>query len=50
MVTCVSGTVAAGPEGTDVWATEHGYAAVTPLRAGELYAATFAAWKDKMPR
>jgi 5'-nucleotidase len=26
---------AAGPEGTDVWAVEHGYVSVTPLRVGE---------------
>jgi 5'-nucleotidase len=32
-------------EGTDVWATEHGYAAVTPLRAGEFDAKTFDAWQ-----
>ena len=28
-------------EGTDVWAVEHGFAAVTPLRAGEFDPATF---------
>src|SRR4051794_16751282 len=39
-----------GPEGTDVWATEHGFAAVTPLRAGEFDAQTFEAWKGKLPR
>jgi broad specificity polyphosphatase/5'/3'-nucleotidase SurE len=39
-----------GPEGTDVWATEHGYAAITPLRAGEFDAVTFEAWQGKMPR
>lgn len=38
------------PEGTDVWATERGYVAVTPLRVGEFDAATFEAWKGKMPR
>jgi 5'-nucleotidase len=32
-------------EGTDVWATEHGYAAVTPLRAGEFDAKTYDAWR-----
>ena len=35
-----------GPEGTDVWAVEHGFVAVTPLRAGEFDAAAFEAWKD----
>ena len=39
-----------GPEGTDVWATEHGYAAVTPLRASEFDATTFEAWQAKLPR
>ncbi len=34
------------PEGTDLWAVEHGYAALTPLRAGEFDPATFAAWRD----
>jgi 5'-nucleotidase len=34
-------------QGTDVWATEHGYAAVTPLRAGEFDAKTFEAWRTK---
>lgn len=38
------------PEGTDVWAAEHGYVAVTPLRAGEFDAATFQAWTGKLPR
>lgn len=33
------------PEGTDVWAVEQGYAAVTPLRVGEFDAATFEAWR-----
>jgi len=28
-------------EGTDVWATEHGYAAVTPLKVGEFDAKTY---------
>jgi 5'-nucleotidase len=32
-------------EGTDVWATEHGYAAVTPLRAREFDRATYEAWR-----
>jgi 5'/3'-nucleotidase SurE len=39
-----------GPEGTDVWATEHGYAAVTPLHADEFDATTFEAWQGKLPR
>lgn len=39
-----------GPEGTDVWATEHGYAAVTPLHADEFDAMTFEAWQGKLPR
>ncbi len=33
-------------EGTDVWAVEHGYAAVTPLRVGEFDAKTYEAWKQ----
>jgi 5'-nucleotidase len=33
------------PEGTDVWAVEHGYAAVTPLRATEFDPRTYEAWK-----
>jgi len=37
---------AADPEGTDVWAVEHGYVAVTPLHAGEFDVAAFEAWKD----
>jgi 5'-nucleotidase len=32
------------PEGTDVWAVEHGYVAVVPLKAGEFDRSTF----DKM--
>jgi 5'-nucleotidase len=32
-------------EGTDVWALEHGYAAVTPLRATEFDARTYEGWK-----
>jgi 5'-nucleotidase len=39
-----------GPEGTDVWATERGYASVTPLRAGEFDQRTFDALREKMPR
>jgi 5'-nucleotidase len=34
-------------DGTDVWATEHGYAAVTPLRIGEFDRKTYDAWKGK---
>ena len=38
-------------EGTDVWATEHGYAAVTPLRTGEFDQATYDTWRARvMPR
>jgi 5'-nucleotidase len=37
-------------EGTDVWATEHGFVAITPLRAGEFDAKTYEAWgRIKMP-
>jgi 5'-nucleotidase len=32
-------------EGTDVWALERGYAAVTPLRATEFDAKTYEAWR-----
>jgi 5'-nucleotidase len=35
-------------EDTDVWATEHGYAAVTPLRIGEFDQKTYDVWKGKM--
>jgi 5'-nucleotidase len=35
-------------EGTDVWATEHGYAAVTPLRAGEFDQKTYDVWRTKL--
>ena len=35
-------------EGTDVWAVEHGYAAVTPLAAGEFDVKTYDAWKTKL--
>lgn len=35
-------------EGTDVWATEHGFAAVTPLRAGEFDAKTYDAWRARV--
>jgi 5'-nucleotidase len=37
-------------EGTDVWAVEHGYAAVTPLRATEFDAKTFETWKARLPK
>jgi 5'-nucleotidase len=36
-------------EGTDVWALEHGYAAVTPLRATEFDQHTYDAWKGALP-
>jgi 5'-nucleotidase len=36
-------------EGTDVWATEHGYAAVTPLRAREFDEKTYDAWRTTFP-
>jgi 5'-nucleotidase len=32
-------------EGTDVWAVEHGHAAVTPLRAGEFDSVTYEKWR-----
>jgi 5'-nucleotidase len=35
-------------EGTDVWALEHGYAAVTPLRATEFDSTTYERWKGVM--
>ena len=34
-------------DGTDVWATEHGYAAVTPLRATEFDVKTYEAWRSR---
>ena len=38
-------------EGTDVWATEHGFAAITPLRAGEFDMKTYEAWERmKIPQ
>ena len=37
------------PEGTDVWAVEHGYVAITPLHAGEFDQATFDRWKAVTP-
>ena len=33
-------------EDTDVWATGHGYVAVTPLKIGEFDAATYEKLKD----
>lgn len=38
----------ADDEGTDVWAVEHGHAAVTPLRVGEFDPQTYAAWRRKV--
>jgi 5'-nucleotidase len=35
-------------DGTDVWATEHGYAAVTPLRASEFDQRTYDAWRSRV--
>ena len=35
-------------EGTDVWATEHGYAAVTPLHADEFDMKTYEAWQRQL--
>lgn len=37
-----------GPEGTDVRATEHGYAAVTPLRANEFDAPSYDVWRARI--
>jgi 5'-nucleotidase len=37
-------------EGTDVWAVEHGFAAVTPLMAGEFDARTYEAWQARLPK
>jgi 5'-nucleotidase len=37
-------------EGTDVWATEHGYAAITPLRAGEFDSKTYDLWRKVTTR
>jgi 5'-nucleotidase len=34
------------PEGTDVWAAEHGYVAVTPMRIGEFDQSAFDAWSS----
>ncbi|OFW06629.1 MAG: 5'/3'-nucleotidase SurE [Acidobacteria bacterium RIFCSPLOWO2_02_FULL_67_36] len=36
------------PEGTDVWATEHGYAAVTPLHAGEFDQKAYDALRSRL--
>lgn len=35
-------------EGTDVWAIEHGFAAVTPLRTTEFDARTYEAWRGRI--
>jgi broad specificity polyphosphatase/5'/3'-nucleotidase SurE len=35
-------------EGTDVWAVEHGHAAVTPLRAGEFDSETYERWRSRV--
>jgi 5'/3'-nucleotidase len=35
-------------EGTDVWATEHGFAAVTPLRASEFDQKTYDSWRRRI--
>jgi 5'-nucleotidase len=35
-------------EGTDVWATEHGYVALTPLRASEFDLKTYDAWRARL--
>jgi len=35
-------------EGTDVWAMEHGFAAVTPLRAGEFDQKTYNSWRGRI--
>ena len=37
-------------EGTDVWAVEHGYAAVTPLRATEFDGAAYEAFRKVIPK
>jgi 5'/3'-nucleotidase len=38
-------------EGTDVWATEHGFASITPLRASEFDTRTYEAWeRTKVPQ
>lgn len=38
----------ADDEGTDVWAVEHGHAAVTPLRVGEFDPRTYDAWRTRV--
>jgi 5'-nucleotidase len=38
----------ADAEGTDVWAVEHGHAAVTPLRVGEFDPRTYEAWRARV--
>jgi 5'-nucleotidase len=35
-------------EGTDVWAVEHGFAAVTPLTIGEFDAQTYDKWRTSL--
>ena len=37
-------------EGTDVWATDHGYAAITPLHANEFDSKTYDAWQGSLTR
>lgn len=37
-------------EGTDVWAVEHGYVAVVPMKIGEFDQETFAKWKAPASR
>jgi 5'-nucleotidase len=37
-------------DGTDVWATEHSYAAVTPLRAGEFDRTAYDTWRTNFTR
>jgi 5'-nucleotidase len=37
-------------EGTDVWAVEHGYVAVTPLHVGEFDQKTYEAWRAKIAK
>jgi len=36
-------------EGTDVWAVEHGFVAITPLRATEFDQKTYDSWRSKIP-
>jgi 5'-nucleotidase len=35
-------------EGTDLWAVEHGYVAITPLHVGEFDTKTYEAWRAKI--